>query len=109
MKTKTLFQSLGHAAAVLAYVAGVAWVLSHGEAIFGPEEPKNFLIPVGMLLLFVFSAATTGALVLGRPIVLYLGGQKSEAIRFFVYTLAWLFVIILSVFLFYAKYYANTA
>lgn len=103
MKIKTLFQSLGHAAAVLAYVAGVAWFMSHGKEIFGPEEPKNFLIPVGMLLLFIFSASVTGTLVLGRPILLYLNGQKSEAARFFVYTLAWIFVIMITIFLFYIK------
>ena len=46
--------------------------------------------PILALMLLVLSAAITGGLVLGRPVMLYLGGQKSEAIKLFVYTVGWL-------------------
>lgn len=96
MKPNTLIQSLAHAIAVFLYVSAVAWFMSNAEPLLGQIE--RFWGPVIMLLLFVFSAAVVGALVLGKPITLYLGGKKSEALRFFVYTTAWVFVIILVAF-----------
>ena len=45
---------------------------------------------VAFLLLFVLSAAITGSLVFGRPALMFLGGQKTEAVSFLLYTLAWL-------------------
>ncbi|MDO8602105.1 MAG: hypothetical protein Q7R62_03205 [bacterium] len=99
MKNKTILHSLGHAVLVFLYVSGVVWIISHGEAIFG-GEPESVWVPIMMLMLLVLSVAVMGALVLGRPILLYLSGAKSEALRFFVYTLAWIFVIMLVVFAF---------
>ncbi len=55
--------------------------------------------PIGALLLFVFSAALAGMLVVGRPILWYLDGKKKEAISLLVYTLGILFVMIIIVFL----------
>ena len=52
-----------------------------------------------MLLLFILPAAITGALVLGRPILLYVENHKAEAIKMFFYTVGWLFAIMLIVFL----------
>lgn len=46
-----------------------------------------------MLLLFVFSAALTGALIFGRPILWYLDGKKREAILLFFYTLGCVLII----------------
>lgn len=69
----------------------------NGERLFG--NGKNILIPIGMLLLFVFSATITGTLVLGRPVLLYIDGAKSEALKFFSYTLGWIFVIMCTVFI----------
>ncbi len=99
MKTKSLFHSLGHAGLVFGYVSGVAWILFNAERMFG--EVNSFIGPVMVLMLFVFSAAVVGSLVLGRPILLYLNGRKKEALEFFVYTLFWILVILLisSVFL----------
>ena len=56
----------------------------------------NFLGPVAFLLLFVLSAAITGALILGRPVVLYLENRKLEAVKLFLYTVGWLFVTTLA-------------
>lgn len=98
MKNNTVLHSLGHALAAFIYIAGVAWFMSSGAAIFGAEEPKNIWIPVIMLMLFVLSATITGALVLGRPILLYWDGKKSEALKFFGLTVLWLFTILVIVF-----------
>jgi heme O synthase-like polyprenyltransferase len=38
----------------------------------------------------VLSAAVTGGLVLGKPVMLYLDNQKTDAIKLFIYTLCWL-------------------
>jgi hypothetical protein len=46
------------------------------------------------LLIFVFSAAISGALVLGKPILLYLENKKREAVELFVITLGWIFILL---------------
>jgi len=97
MKNKLALHSLGHAALTFLYISGVAWLLSNGQDIFGPDEPKNFWIPATMLLIFVFSATITAALVLGRPLMLYLDGAKKEALKFFGATVGWIFIILLIV------------
>lgn len=95
MKNKHVLYSLGHAALVFLYTTLITWVLSHGKEVFGPEEPKSLWVPTTMLMLFVLSAAITGALVLGRPIMLYLNGQKAEAVKFFGYTVGWLCILVI--------------
>ncbi|HTW96676.1 MAG TPA: hypothetical protein VMD74_03425, partial [Candidatus Methylomirabilis sp.] len=62
-----------------------------GGKIFG--EMKDLLGPITFLLLFVLSAAITGSLALGRPILLFLENRKVEAIKMFLYTIGWLFII----------------
>ena len=52
-----------------------------------PNYSEGVLIPIAMLMLFVFSAAFTGLLVFGRPIVWYLEGKKKEALSLLGYTL----------------------
>ena len=43
-------------------------------------EPKDtILAPIIMLMLLVCSAAITGFLVLGKPVMLYIDGKKKEA------------------------------
>jgi predicted transglutaminase-like protease len=81
---------------VAIYVAAVSFIMSNGEKIFGKMD--NFLGPVAFLLLFVLSAAITGALVLGRPILWYLENRRLEAVKLFLCTLGWLFAITLAVF-----------
>lgn len=93
---KVFTQSFIHTALIVTYTAGVSWVLSNGQKIFGEE--KTFLAPLSFLLLFVLSAAIVGSLVVGRPVMLYVNGQKSDALKFFGATLAWIFVFILVIF-----------
>lgn len=85
------------------YVILVAIFLNSAGHIFGSE--KTILIPIAMLLLFVFSASLCGALVLGRPVLWYMDGKKKEAITLFVYTLVVFFVVTLLAFL--ALYLVN--
>lgn len=59
----------------------------------------SYLGPVAFLLLFILSAAVTGALILGRPVLLYLENQKTEAVRLFIYTIGWLVVFTMMAFL----------
>lgn len=62
-------------------------------------SPDTILIPIGMLVLFVFSAALTGYLFLGNSILLYLEGKKKEAVSLIAWTFVFLFVIAIIIFL----------
>lgn len=49
------------------------------------------IIPIAMLLLFVCSAAITGFLVFGKPVMLYIDGKKKEAISLLNHTIGYYF------------------
>lgn len=87
-----IVRSLINAIATLVYVSLVVLFLNNGERIFG--EMDNILGPITFLLLFVVSAAVTGALILGKPLLMYLDGQKAGGVRLFIYTLCWLMVLL---------------
>ena len=75
MNNKRLLQeSFLSSVGVLIYIVGVAWVFKNGERLFG--KMADFSGPILFLLLFIFSALITGLLVLGRPVWLYLEGEK---------------------------------
>lgn len=78
-----------NALGTVVYVTLVATFMQNGEKIFGKVE-DNFFGPVVFLLLFVLSATITASLVLGKPLLMYLNGQKNEAVRLFFYTVGWL-------------------
>jgi hypothetical protein len=83
------------------YIGLIASFLFYGPHFFALEgKPDTVFAPIMMLMLFVFSAAITGTLMLGKPIMWYLDGKRKEAISLFFYTLAVFFVITLLVFLF---------
>lgn len=89
-KINLIKASLRNSLCTAAYVVIVAVIIYNAEKVFGTM--KNIIGPIAFLLLFVTSAAITGFLVLGQPIMLYLDNQKHEAVRLFIYTAAWLFV-----------------
>lgn len=64
-----------------------------------PKGINTIFIPIAMLLLFVVSAAITGILVFGKPIMMYLDGKRKEAISLIGYTLGFLFIITLFAFI----------
>ena len=97
MKNNILVHSFGHSVLVLIYVSIVAFVMNHGQAWFGNSDTA--WTPVAVLMLFVLSAAVTGSLVLGRPVLMFLDGQKKEAIKFFGFTVGWLSILTLIVFI----------
>jgi hypothetical protein len=88
-----LFNSVG----TTAYIAAVASFMFYGAKNFGPDN--TVLIPILMLMLFVFSAAVTGLLVLGRPILWYLEGKKKEAVSLLVSTLLIFLITAIIIFL----------
>ncbi|HEX5429522.1 MAG TPA: hypothetical protein VFX17_00390 [Patescibacteria group bacterium] len=92
-----VWQSLGHAFLVLVYVSIVAFIMSHGDQWFGQQDTG--WTPIAILMLFVVSAAVTASLVLGRPALMYLDGRKKEALQFFGYTIGWLAVLTIIVFI----------
>jgi len=94
---KPVWHSLGHSVLVGLYVSLVAFVMSHASIWFGQTDTA--WTPVAVLMLFVLSAAVTGALVLGRPVVMFINGQKKEALEFFGYTILWLFVLTILAFI----------
>jgi len=71
--------------------------------VLAPKE-DIIIIPIAMLLLFVTSAAITGFLVFGKPVMLYLDGKKREAISLLNYTIGILFLITLIIFIFLIAY-----
>ena len=87
-----------NAGATALYITGIAVFLSNTQYIFGPEEPKSFIVPAAMLSLLVLSVAVIGGLVFGRPILWYLAGAKREAVSLFVATLACLALLPLGFF-----------
>jgi hypothetical protein len=95
---KITLYSLLHSIGVVAYIALVALLMNNAERILG-QTKDTFWDPVAFLLLFTVSAAITGLLVLGRPIYLFLSGNKKEALTFLFYTLGWLVVFTVLIFL----------
>ena len=63
------------------------------------SEPDTIIIPIAMLLLFVCSAAITGFLVFGKPVMLYIDGKKKEAISLLSHTVGILATITAAVFI----------
>ncbi len=85
MKKDIIKNALINASAAALYVVAVASFLFYVPKSFGRVD--NVLIPIVMLLLFVFSTALMGVLILGRPILWYLDGKTQEAFSLLVYTL----------------------
>lgn len=82
-----------NALAAAAYVSAVASFLFYIPKNLGPSNTA--LVPIGLLLLFVFSAALTGLLILGKPSLWYLEGKKQEAVSLLALTLLIFFGITL--------------
>ncbi|MBU0670598.1 hypothetical protein KKF29_00400 [Patescibacteria group bacterium] len=74
------------------YVFLVAIFMLNAEKIFGKMPGPAGI--TSLLMIFVLSAAISGALVLGKPILLYQEGKKLEAVKLFFLTLGWLLVFL---------------
>ena len=75
------------------YILLVALFMRNANQWFGNKP--SILGIVAFLLLFVFSAAISGALILGKPTLLYLEGKKREALELFGFTLGWMLVFLI--------------
>lgn len=86
--------SIINACGTVLYIILIAsFMFFAGEGFFGAED--SVFAPIIMLMLFVFSAALTGSLVFGKPLMWYLDNKKKEALQLIVYTLLMLFILII--------------
>jgi hypothetical protein len=76
------------------YIVLVASFFFYGLRRFS-SQPDTVFAPMLVLMLLVFSAALTGTLVFGRPILWYMDGKKKEAISLLGYTLSIFFILLL--------------
>ena len=95
-KRTTITHALANSLLTALYVILVGTFVSNGQKIFA-HEPST-LIPITMLLLFVFSAALCGSLMFGRPVLWYLDGKKKEALSLLVYSLVFFFLVAVIIF-----------
>jgi len=91
MKNITKYATLNALGASLYVILIASLIYSLSNGFLGKNN--TIFIPIAMLMLFVFSAAFTGILILGRPVIWYLDGKKKEAIYLLFYTLLVFFVI----------------
>ncbi len=66
-----------------AYIVIVATVMQY---VGKPDTPDNFFTPIAALSLFVLSASVMGFLFVGQPLQLYIDGEKSKSVSFFLKT-----------------------
>lgn len=78
-------RGVANALTAFAYVIAVVLFMSGAGKLFGSREP-GILAPIGMLMLFVLSAAVMGLLIFGAPVMLYIDGKKKEAVRLVAWT-----------------------
>lgn len=81
-----------NALATTLYIIAIGSFMYYGTLI-KIGRTNTFLAPIAMLLLFVFSAAITGFLILGKPAQMYIDGKKKEALSLFTYTLTFFSII----------------
>jgi len=93
MKNSIIKNAVINALAMALYIVFIASFLFYAPKFFGQNKPDTVLAPIVMLSLLVFSAAFTGFLIFGRPVLWYLDGKKEEAISLFAYTLGFFLVI----------------
>ncbi|MBU6415309.1 hypothetical protein KGQ34_03695 [Patescibacteria group bacterium] len=107
MKNNILKNAFFNASATALYIAAVASFLFYVPKFFG-HRTDIMLVPMVMLSLFVFSAALTGSLIFGKPILWYLEGKKQEAISLLVVTLGiFLAITVAAFFALFVYYYAT--
>ncbi len=92
-KNNLIARAFLNALGVVAYVVSLVWFMTSLEKWF-ESKPETWLMPAFFLILFVISASVTSSLVLLKPIMLYVEGEKRSAVHLFLYTL--LFLVILA-------------
>lgn len=93
MDNKEIFKNaFWQAAATTGYISLVASFFFTAHDLLGWVKEPSISIPIFMLSLFVFSAAMTGSLVVGQPLLWYIDGRRREAVILFVSTLIFFFL-----------------
>ena len=93
-KKNLIARAFINALGVAVYVTALAWFMTSLEKWF-ESDPRTWLAPAFFLILFIISASITGSLVLLKPILLYVEGEKKNALYLFLYTLLFLAVLAL--------------
>lgn len=99
MDNKIIKKAILNALGTALYIAALVSLIFYSSQLLGVDEPDTILIPIGMLCLFVLSAAITSFLVFGYPVLWYLDGKKKEALTLLSWTLGVLFTITVLVFI----------
>lgn len=92
-----VYTSARNAILTAAYVFLVSLIFQYGEKVFGKMD--NLIGPAAFLMIFVLSAALTGTLILGKPVLMYLDGKKKEAVKLFGLTILFLTIITVVIFI----------
>jgi len=85
-----LLQALG-IVAYCALISGLFWFLGK----FMPQPSSQFMVMAFILVLLVFSAAVTGAIVFAYPAILALDKKFKQALMVFAYTLLYIVLFVL--------------
>ncbi|HRY82245.1 MAG TPA: hypothetical protein P5232_00855 [Candidatus Moranbacteria bacterium] len=100
MRKKLIIQSLLLSLGEIIYLLFLSLLMSNDK--FFANEHNSMISFIVVLLLFVFSAAVSGAFVLGKPAMLFLEGKKKEAMELFSYILGWMLIFLVVLFLTFA-------
>lgn len=99
MKNSSLFiRGMLQAGGVLVYVLLLTTFFSQANRWFG-ETDRDIFSPAAAMMMFVFSALVTGGLVLAKPLMMYIDGQKKEGLKLLFFTGLGLFIFTLLTFL----------
>ncbi len=79
------------------YIVVIASIMFYAPKFESSDSP-SVLIPISILMLFVFSAAFTGFFVFGRPALWYLDGNKKDALSLLFWTMTIFFIVMLGAF-----------
>jgi hypothetical protein len=93
-KSKLILRAVLHSLGMFIYILFLAIFMNKASDWFGQDD-RGVVAPIIFLLIFVFSALITGGLVLAKPVMLYIDGQKKEGIKLLVYTGLAIFILIL--------------
>lgn len=89
-KQQIVIAGLLHAIAATAYVALVAFIMTHASVWFGKTDTS--FTPMAVLMLFTLSAAVMASLTFLRPVLWYLDNKKQEGLWLLAWTIIFLFV-----------------
>jgi hypothetical protein len=68
------------------YIVGIVLLITYGP-VFVRDKPDTILAPISMLSLLVLSVAFMGYTFFFQPVLMYMEGQKREALELFTKTL----------------------